>query len=53
MTAAPDAAAPSAPSTGLSRTVAGGRTVLTVPTTAGLPDDRARAVLAAAAAAWG
>ena len=53
VTAAPDAAPPSAPSPGLSRTVAGGRTVLTVPTTAGLSDDRARAVLAAAAAAWG
>ena len=52
MTAAPDAAPPSAPSTGLSRMVAGGRTVLTVPTTTGLSDDRARAVLAAAAA-WG
>ena len=53
VTAAPGAAAPSAPATGTSRTVAGGRTVLTVPTASGLPDDRAKAVLAAAAGAWG
>jgi hypothetical protein len=55
VTAAPGAPAPSTPTTGTSRTVAGGRTVLTVPASSGLPDDRARAALAAvaAAAAWG
>jgi hypothetical protein len=38
--------------TGVSRTVAGGATVLTVPTTSGLNPDRAKAVLAALAAGW-
>jgi hypothetical protein len=53
VTAAPGAPAPSMPATGVSRTVAGGRTVLTVPAVSGLPDDRARAALAAVAAGWG
>jgi hypothetical protein len=51
VTAAPGTPAPTA--AGTSRTVAGGRTVITVPTTSGLADDRARAVLAAVAGAWG
>ena len=53
VTAAPGAPAPAAPATGISRTVAGGRTVLTIPASSGIPDDRARTALATLAAAWG
>jgi hypothetical protein len=53
VTAGPGAAAPATPSAGVSRTVAGGRTVLTVPAASGVPADRARAALATVAGAWG
>ncbi|WP_211190197.1 lytic transglycosylase domain-containing protein [Actinomycetospora sp. TBRC 11914] len=43
---------PPTPPTGVSRTLAGGRTVLTVPVTSGLTPDRAAAVLTALAASW-
>ena len=52
VTAAPGAPAPATPA-GISRTAGGGRTVLSVPAAAGVPDDRARAALAALAGAWG
>jgi hypothetical protein len=53
VTAGPGAAAPATPSAGVSRTVAGGRTVLTVPAASGVPADRARVALATVAGAWG
>jgi hypothetical protein len=44
--------APPVPAVGVSRTLEGGRTVLTVPGTSGLTPDRATAVLTALAATW-
>jgi hypothetical protein len=52
VTAAAGAPIPPTPAAGVSRAVAGGRTVLTVPPTAGVPADRARVALATIAAAW-
>ncbi|MCD2197491.1 lytic transglycosylase domain-containing protein [Actinomycetospora endophytica] len=52
VTADTGAPAPPTPATGVGRAVAGGRTVLTVPPTAGVAADRARTALATIGTAW-